>query len=309
MASINPWGDPASASFRKKHIREVRVDGKVALVNEKILAACTRMIEALSLHEVALPERIPSYDPLGTEHQRLGLAVRLDVPYSPELGEILTEWGFKGVAVDGDPLPEFRFEGDVQRAIEFNDKALTAHLNTIESEEVSGPTPYRWPGHRDIVAGDRGQDVAFLQLLFKASNQDGVADEELFAVVRRFQERRGGAQTGLIDRELWKRIIPKRLPMLFSGDSGFMVRVLQAGLAAQELTSTRVTGVWGVLTSRDVRALQKENGLRTGNFVRGPEWALVLGPTFWGDDDEYEDAPADEQPAESTSKVDASTPA
>jgi peptidoglycan hydrolase-like protein with peptidoglycan-binding domain len=290
MAAVSPWGDPSSESFRKRHIREVRVERSVAFVNGKILAAVSALLEDLSRNDFGLPELIESYDVAGSDFQRLGLAVRLDLPHSPELLEILTRWGFQGVAVPGASLPEFRFTGDVAAAVEANDRALADHILRVEHPDVSPPPPagHQFPGHRDIVRGDHGTDVRFLQLLFHCTRVDGLAGDEMFDAIRVFQSRRGAPQTGIVDRQLWRQIVPPRLPTLFPGDSNFMVRVLQAALAAQDRTLTRVTGVWGVLTSKDVRALQTEFGIRLGRFVRSPEWALLLGPTAWADDESYE---------------------
>jgi peptidoglycan hydrolase-like protein with peptidoglycan-binding domain len=258
----------------------VQVDGKTARVNMRIQAVAQRCLEELSRLSVDFPDDIPSFDPAGTDAQKIGISFRLPLQRTPEVAETLTRWRFKGRQV-GNGAPEFVFTGTPAEATELGDAAATERFAEFETEEVSGPSPYRWPGYRDILPNDTGQDVAFLQLLLGAKQQDGRAGDDLFRVVRRFQEMRGGAKTGAINAELWARIIPRKLPTLYSGETGFLVRVLQAGLAAQELTTTRVTGVWGTLTTKDVRQLQRENGLQTRQFIRDPEWSLILGPQPW----------------------------
>lgn len=278
----SPWGDPSTESFRKKHIREARVDGSVALVNTQIVAAATRMLEGLAQAHVALPEKIPSFDLAGTEHQKLGLSIRLAVPYSEETTAILAQWSFRGVQVENEPLPEFRFEGTPEQALDVNDLALATRLDDFEKVDVSGPTPYQWPGHRTIEVGDHGSDVMFLQLLFGCRDVEGVAGPELIERVEHFQRARGRqSNQGVMDEEFWRRVIPRRLPAVYSGDSGFTVRLIQAGLAAQGFTRTKVSGIYGTLTAKDIRELQKEYHLRFGNFVRAPEWSLILGPSPW----------------------------
>jgi hypothetical protein len=274
------WGDPGTETFRKKHIREARAAGTVALVNAQIHAITARLIEGLSDHVDFHGEEVVSYDPDGTEAQRLGLAlhVALPLPPAPELTALVGKWGFDGFQVDGSDLVELRFAGTPEQALRLNDEALALHYDRLETDDVSGPTPIRWPGLRDLVAGDSGQDVVFLRLFLNAGDPDAPVDEGLFDAVRLFQQRRGAPVTGLIDVHLWYRILPARRPHISVGDSGLVVRVLQAALGAYEGATTRVTGTWGVLTSRDVRTLQRDYSLRTGQFVRAPEWALVLGP-------------------------------
>jgi hypothetical protein len=273
------WGDPATESFRKKHIRETRPAGTVALVNAQIHAIASRLIEGLSELHVEMPDAIPSYDPEGTEAQRLGLALHLRIAPSPDVAALVSRWGFDGFMVDGvpDQLVELRFTGTPEEAGPLNDQALAVKLDRLEDAEVSGPSLVKWPGDRDLVIGDSGPDVTFLRLVLNAGRDEPV-DEHLLEVVGRFQAKRGAPVTCEIDADLWRRILPRRRPLVSAGDSGFIVRVLQAALVAYEGSEHRVTGTWGVLTSKDVTALQKEFNLREARFVRDPEWAVLLGP-------------------------------
>lgn len=272
------WGDPATDSFRKKHIRETRPAGSVALVNAQIQAAASRLIEGLSELHVEIPEVIPSYDPRGTEAQRLGLALHLKVDPGDEVAALVQRWGFDGFLVDGSDVVELRFVKTPDEAAAINDEALAFKLDVLDAEEISGPSPMRWPGSRDLVLGDTGPDVTFLRLVLNVG-RDQPVDDELLDAVARFRARRGSPVVSReIDADLWRRIIPRRRPLVSSGDSGFIVRVLQAALVAYEGSEHRVTGTWGVLTSKDVTALQKDFNLREARFVRDPEWALLLGP-------------------------------
>jgi hypothetical protein len=271
------WGDPATESFRKKHIRETRPAGTVALVNAQIHAIASRLIEGLSELHVEMPDAIPSYDPEGTDAQRLGLALHLQVDPGDEVAALVQRWGFDGFLVEGRSVVELRFVKTPEEAGPLNDEALAFKLDRLEDPEVSGPSPIKWPGDRDLVLGDTGPDVTFLRLVLNVGRDEPV-DERLLEVVRIFQAKRGAPVTGLIDAELWRRILPRRRPLVSSGDSGFIVRVLQAALVAYEGSEHRVTGTWGVLTSKDVTALQKEFNLREARFIRDPEWALLLGP-------------------------------
>lgn len=274
------WGDPSTDTFRKKHIREARAAGGVALVNAQILSITARLLEGLSEEHVEIPEQVTSFDEAGTEHQRLGLALHLAIPTPPsaELGALADRWGFDGFGVENSDLVELRFTGTPADAQKLTDEALAMNFDRLESEDVSGPSPIRWPGARDLEQGDNGADVEFLRLLLNVEPKDAPVDVDLIAAVNRFMERRGAPVTNRIDVDFWRRLLPARRPLVSQGDSGFIVRVLQAAMAVYEGGTPKISGVWGVLTSRDVTALQKEYSLRGGSFVRQPEWALLLGP-------------------------------
>lgn len=275
-----PWGNPDTDSFRKKHVRETRAAGGLGFVHAGIVAVTARLLEGLSDLHIEIPGDVVSYDDSGTEAQRLGLAVHLRMPLPPpaEVGELATKWGFDGFLVDGqEGVVELRFIESPERAQELTDEALALKLDTLESEPVSGPSPIRWPGLRDLEDGDSGADVTFLRQLLGAGKDEPVGPD-LHEAVSKFQARRGAPVNGVIDVELWRRILPERRPQVAQGDSGFIVRVLQAALVAYEGSEHRVSGTWGVLTTRDVRDLQEDYGLRLGAFVRAPEWAVLLGP-------------------------------
>lgn len=276
----NPWGDPTTEHYRKKNIRVTRAAGATALVNSQILAVANRLVEGLSLLEVEIPEEITSYDPAGTEGQRVGLALHLPIaaPPSPEVEALVTRWGFDGFRVDGSDLIELKFVGTPADAQRLSDEALAARIDGVEEPDVSGPPVVLWPGVRDLKPGDSGHDVRFLRLVLNSGDPNAPVDETLIQSVRRFQERRGAPVNGIIDADLWRRIIPAGRPHVGQADSGFIIRVLQAALATYEDATTKVTGTWGTLTTRDVTALQKEYNLRVASFVRAPEWALLLGP-------------------------------
>lgn len=274
------WGDPDKETFAKKHIREARAAGVVALVNAKIVDVVARLLEELTAH-VDIPDgRIVSHDLAGTDAQRLGLALHLALPLppSPELAAVVGQWGFDGFAVEGSDLVELRFAGTPSHALTMNEAAIALHLDRLDHASVSGPAVVEWPGVRDLDIGDTGKDVEFLRRLFGVGAPTHPVADDLLQVIRRFQARRGAPVTGVIDVDFWRRLLPAGRPHVAQSDSGMLVRILQAALATYEGATTTVTGVWGVLTSRDVTALQKEYNLRVGSFVRAPEWALLLGP-------------------------------
>jgi hypothetical protein len=275
--AMTPWGDPNSTAFRKRQVREVRIAGSISTFNKAIATPAARLLEELT-HFTELPEHLSSYDPEGLEHQRLGLAFRLPLPASAEVLEVLTRWGFKGFNPGDGGYPEFRFVGTVEDAERFTDEALARHVNRFELPDVGGPSPFKWPGHRDLVVGDSGSDVYFLQAFLGLPTSNTV-DEQLLQAVLFWKQNRGHPNpTPVIDRDFWTRLIPRRLPMVSQGDATYWVRLLQAGILAQDLGKAPVTGIWGSLTAIDVRELQKINGFPQRTFVRDPEWALVLGP-------------------------------
>lgn len=277
------WGDPTTESFRKKYIRGARPAGATALVNTKIVDVVCRVIEGLSDLHMEIPETVTSWDPDGTEAQRLGLAIHLPRPTTvdnfDDIGRLLKRWGFDGFALNDDPkMVEFRFVLDTAAAEDLNEQAKAARIDVLDSPDVAGPPVVFWPGMRDLLDGDSGPDVRFLRLVLNAEPFDDPVDDNLREVVRRFQSRRGAAITGDIDVHLWRRILPERRPSVVQGDTGFIVRVVQSALAAYESAKTPVTGVWGVLTARDVTALQTDYNIQRRPAVRDPEWALLLGP-------------------------------
>lgn len=283
MAST--WGDPNSGSFEKKNIRQARASGHVAQVNIRLVALMSRLIAELTDLHVDVPASVPSYDVGGTDGQRLGLSILIPgVEPTPELGQLVTRWGFDGFPLD-DGRVEIRFIGTPEEGENLNDEAIAERLDALDSDDVSGPNPSHWPGSRNLELGDTGQDAMFLRLLFNAGSPEDPVGPDLFVALRSFQDRRGvppherwDPDAPVVDENLWRRILPAGRPYVGQGDSGFNVRVLQAALVAYEGATTRVTGTWGVLTSRDVTALQKHYSLRAAQFVRAPEWAVVLGP-------------------------------
>lgn len=271
------WGDPTTESFRKKHIREMRAGGGFALVHEKILAVTERLVESLSSLHVDIPEVIPSYDERGTEAQRLGLALHLNVTPTPEIAATVERWKFDGFKLESTSAVELRFVGSPDEAVVLNEEAIAAKLDALESPEVSGPPARPWPGQRDLEAGMTGADVTFLRCVLGCGLDEPV-DDDLVDAVKMFQLRRGAPVTGVIDVQLWRRLLPKGRPTVSQGDSGFLVRIVQAALITYEGGSNKVTGTWGVLTDRDVRLLQEAYNLRRATFVRSPEWAILIGP-------------------------------
>jgi len=279
---ITPWGDPSTTEFRKKQIREVRVAGSLSRFNRRIASPAARVLEQLT-HHVELPEDLVSWDLDGTPSQALGLSFRLPLPATAEVQEILQRWGFEGFNVGDGGYPEFRFVGTPADASRLTDQALAGFLNRLELPAVGGDSPFKWPGHRDIVIGDSGADVYFLQALFGIPTSN-VADGTLLEAARRWKVSRGHPNpTPVIDRDLWQRVIPRRLPMVTAGDANYPVRVIQAAMLAQDLGQAPVTGIWGSLTSRDVREMQKRHNFPQRTFIRDPEWALLLGPQDYDD--------------------------
>jgi hypothetical protein len=254
-------------------------------VNLKLVAVMGRLVEGLTELHVDLPDSVPSYASDGTEGQRLGLSLIIPaVEPTAKLQALVERWNFDGYPLE-DGTVELRFLGTPEEASDLNDQALAARIDNLDSADVSGPNPAHWPGSRELVLGDNGQDVRFLRLLFGVGDDIDPMGDDVFVVLHGFQRRRGAPDVEMIDlanprvdATLWRRILPKGRPYVAQGDAGYNVRVLQAALAAYEGTDTKVTGIWGVLTNRDVAQLQKTYSLRPAQFVRAPEWALLLGP-------------------------------
>jgi len=281
------WGNPALKTYKKRYIRNVRTPNGSTWVHNEI-ADIVR--ELLATAPLPLGE-VPGYV-APEEEGKLGpvnFGVVLNLPWS----EAYRPWGFEDYSGLG-----IIFTGSIDDARANSELALSLQgTRAAEAEPV--PEVGEWyhgrPGTRPLEPGMKGDDVQFIQLLTNV-HEDGIYGRETAAAVKYLQMRFNPytePQDG-ISAELWTAILPKGTKFsLTRGDSGFKVRVLQALLAAYDwATPESVTGRYGVATSRSVKRLQANAGLRVNGYVRSPEWAYLLGDGARGEVFEGPEVPA-----------------
>jgi peptidoglycan hydrolase-like protein with peptidoglycan-binding domain len=144
------------------------------------------------------------------------------------------------------------------------------------------PTPTKPPKPAALLApGDKGEKVRELQhrlrqLEWFAGSITGRYATSTTRAVKGFQEKRGFAVTGEVDRRTWSKLVamtrrPTRAerhnilvagPALMKpGSSGLAVRGLQARLKQIGWYSPAVTGTYGPVTTSGVRGFQAKRGI------------------------------------------------
>jgi peptidoglycan hydrolase-like protein with peptidoglycan-binding domain len=273
-AADTEWGNPALKTYKKRYIRNVRTPNGSTWVHNELADIVREIFTAapLPLGEVdgyvAPPEDVTEI----TDPRSYGVVLHL--PWS----EAYKAWGFADFGGMG-----IIFTGSIDDARASSELALS--LQAARAAEVEPvPTVGEWhhgrPGTRELEPGMKGDDVQFIQLVTGVKD-DGVYGRETAAAVQYLQTRFNpyAEATEGVSEALWAAILPKHTKFSLSrGDSGFKVRVLQALLAAYDWAAPdSVTGRYGVATSRSVKRLQANAGLRVNGLVRAPEWAYLLG--------------------------------
>lgn len=273
-ATDSEWGNPALKTFKKRYIRNVRTPNGTTWVHNEIADVVREILQGSPLPLGDVPGYVapPEGEAAVTDPRAYGVVLHL--PWS----EAYKAWGFEDFGGVG-----IVFTGSIDDARASSELALSLQgARAAEDEPVVevGEWHHGRPGSRPLEPGMKGDDVQFIQLL-TAVNDDGVYGRETVAAVRYLQTRFNpyAEPTDGVTEELWAAILPKATRFSITrGDSGFKVRVLQALLAAYDWASPEsVTGRYGVATSRAVKRMQANAGLRVNGYVRSPEWAYLLG--------------------------------
>ncbi len=266
------WGNPALKTYKKRYIRNVKTANGSTWVHNEIADIVRELLTSAPL---PLGD-VPGYTAPADENTigPVSYGVVLHLPWS----DAYRPWGFEDYSGMG-----IIFTGSIDDARANSELALSLQgARAAEAEPLpeGGEWHHGRPGSRPLEPGMKGDDVQFLQLLTNVTD-DGVYGRETAAAVRYLQMRFNpyAEPAEGISGELWAAILPKGTKFSLSrGDSGFKVRVLQALLAAYDWAAPEsVTGRYGVATSRAVKRLQANAGLRVNGYVRSPEWAYLLG--------------------------------
>lgn len=261
------WGNPGVNTFKKKFIRTVKACGTTVQVHAFIADLVSEVIESAATRGVQIPEEIQGWTPgaLGTGFELFpGLS-----------GEDYERWQF--VAHDGSVV----FEGSATEAKKLSKQAESERvLRSVNNEPLGLVWETRPPGCREVVLGDRGNDVLFFQMYVGMNNQEGVCIEETLAYGKQWQKRNGTPVTDSLDDSVWNSILPTTLNFQVEyGSSGLVVRALQCLLVAYDWAPEDmvVTGRFDQVTYAAVKSLQDTYGIRSSGACDLPEWAVLLG--------------------------------
>lgn len=286
-ATDSEWGNPALKTYKKRYIRNVKTPHGSTWVHNEIADIVRELLTTVPLPVGEVGGYVAPENENIIAPANFGVVLRLpwDERYKP--------WGFEDYNGEG-----IIFTGSIDDARANSELALSLQgTRAAEGEPV--PEVGEWypgrPGTRPLELGMKGDDVQFIQLL-AGVHEDGIYGRETDAAVKYLQLRFNPyveAPEGVTE-ELWASILPKATRFsLTRGDSGFKVRVLQALLAAYDWAAPdSVTGRYGVATSRAVKRLQANAGLRVNGYVRSPEWAYLLGGGARGEAVEGPELPA-----------------
>ena len=275
------YGNPATKSYKKQHIRLAVAAGTSALVNKDILDIAAAFLTAAvaDAPRTGLPDRITAWVPLpagadpGPEHYGLTLPATIAAP------DLAAAYGFETL---GD---YYVFTGNIADVQAAAVAAETASVLLLVGPEMDPNRPHsEWstdrPGMREPGPGDKGDDVHFFQLLYSCPDQNGVMTEFDTALIRELQRRWGLTITGTITPETWGMLLPNaRNYQLDYGDINQTVKILQAALVAYDWTDGNlpVTGRFDQPTTRALSSVQETYGLRNHPACGAPEWAAILG--------------------------------
>lgn len=272
----HPWGNPASKTFRKKHIRQVRLATCTVLVHIELADLVAEILRTVEASGTRLPDTLGGWVPYvdGKDPRESGLAFQIP-PGLPSGG--MPGWE----AYSSGRAHYLRYTGtpaDAADAALHSEERRVAALNP-QLEKPADAWQTCLPGARTLTAGCRGDDVQFVQLALNCVTSDGVYDVHTTGAVMALQGRWGQRQTGILDETTWKALLPTAINhRIEHGDSGFVVRLLQAALIAYDWDEeVIVTGRFDQPTMRGVKRLQDNYGLRPSGAMAGAEWAALLG--------------------------------
>ena len=127
-------------------------------------------------------------------------------------------------------------------------------------------------------AGNRGSNVRALQGLLRHRGAaslpiSGAFDTPTLAAVRDFQTARGLPVTGMVDGQIWLRLIVR----LDAGATGEAVKVVQRQLNDKRRAGLVVDGTLAGATLSAVRSFQRHAGLPATFTVDAATWRQLLG--------------------------------
>jgi hypothetical protein len=280
MEKTDPYGNPATKSFRKQHVRLVTAAGTSALVNVAILNIAARFLHAAAAAGATLPERLEGWTPLPDGAEPQPQHYGLTLPASVADPDLAAQYGFTLVSAG-----LYAFTGDLDTehaaAIDAETQQVLALVNPPGQPE---PPERLWsndlPGAREPGPDARGDDVQYFQLLYACPDQDGVMNAWDTQLIKELQRRWGLEQTGIITVDTWRMLLPNpRNYDVEFGDVGPTVRMLQALLTAYDWTdgTLPITGRFDQATGRALASVQETYGLRNRPAAGAPEWAALIG--------------------------------
>jgi hypothetical protein len=279
-APLAAYGNPATKSFRKQHIRLVTAAGTSALVNTAILNITASFLQAAAAAR-PLPGKLEAWTPLpeGTEPQPQHYGIALALPPALANPDLAKQYGFTlqddwlVFTADRDESHAAAVEAETQSVLDLVKPEM-------DPDRPGGSWSSDRPGIRELKEGDKGDDVQFFQLFFGTPHQDGIMTDWDVALVKELQRRWGLTITGTVTPETWIGLLPNlRNFMVEFGDAGPVVKILQAILVAYDWTddTLEITGRFDQATSRALANVQETYGLRNHPAAGSPEWAALLG--------------------------------
>ncbi len=137
---------------------------------------------------------------------------------------------------------------------------------------VAAQAQSSWPV---VKSGQRGVDVATVQLLLTAQGQptgaDGVFGPATAAQVKAFQRAKGLTADGVVGPKTWAKLIVT----VKTGSRGPAVTALQKQLTDNGHPAT-ADGAFGPATGSQVKAFQKARGLTADGIVGPDTWARLV---------------------------------
>jgi peptidoglycan hydrolase-like protein with peptidoglycan-binding domain len=256
---VNHWGNPELKSFKNNHIRRVIVDNARVFVHRNLTAEVEEILlraagNGAVFSKDGLPAILPAFEMDDSIEAKYGL--KFQIPnFDVEL-----------------ELEDTKFTqiGDVFIYEDFSEKEEESS-STIESVYIDKVQDKL--GSRQLKLGSQGDDVKFISYFLgisEAAIQDKY-DETLRDGILHFQTRMGITQTGEVDWNTWKAIMPRATDRIAAGYAGVKVRALQSALRIFGYNCP-VTSRFGTETIRSVREFQTDRQLRITGRVGYLEW-------------------------------------
>jgi len=255
----NYWGNPELKSFKNNHIRRVIVDTARVFVHRNLTSEVEEILlraasNGASFSEDGLPAILPAFEMDDSPEGKYG--VKFQIP------------NFE-VKLDLENTRFFQI-GDVFIYSDFSPE-VEESLSTIESVYIDKVEDKL--GSRQLKLGSQGVDVKFIAYFLgmeEAALHDKF-DESIKQGILYYQRRMGIAESGEVDWNTWKAIMPKPTDRIAAGYAGVKVRVLQSALRIVGYNCP-ITSRFGTETIRSVREFQTDRQLRITGRVGYLEW-------------------------------------
>lgn len=272
----NPFGNPDTQNFDKQHLRWATNGDTKVRVHRLIWPLVNRILIGLDQMDGVdvTTARTDDTDPL---HLRF----HVDIP--ADKVEVVRE-ALEPAKFNLDNEGTIYFDGTAEEAKELSESVGVEadKLTDDTDDEVADPTPDQVervePLGGSLEPGATGKLVDFIQFLMGMPNPSGVFDETTVEWLKAWQSSHWAPDTGELDADTWRSILPPRTKWLRPGATGLHVKVLQAALLADGYTNAPVSGVWGVRMSQAVRLFQNKNGLVMRERVSPLEWSVLFSP-------------------------------